>query len=349
MTKKLFFYARLKLNQKIGHILMTLPLVFLAPAAQADVSINIGINVATYPNLVLVPGYPVYYDPQINSNYFFYDGLYWVFQDDNWYTSSWYNGPWDFVYPEDVPEFILRVPVRYYRQPPVYFKAWYIYEPPRWGEHWGRDWENRRRGWDHWDRHIVQRAAPLPVYQKQYSGNRYPYDEQQHTIQSERYHYKPHEVITRQHFQQQENDNSASRSQQIPQTQPIQTDQNSDGTIIYQNNGQVSVQHQNSNRRNNPYNSNSSRDERNRPERSATNPQSQAPVRSQNQDIRHENTQHQDLNRNVEVQRQEQKMETRPNAQDDSRGNVSRDQEHHRGGRDNGNRQGSDEGFRQNH
>ena len=42
-----------------------------------------------------VPGYPVYYAPDIGGNYFFYDGRYWVYQDDNWYSSSWYNGPWD--------------------------------------------------------------------------------------------------------------------------------------------------------------------------------------------------------------------------------------------------------------
>ena len=47
-----------------------------------------------------MPGYPVYYAPRINSNYFFYDGMYWVYQRDNWYASSWYNGPWGLVAPE---------------------------------------------------------------------------------------------------------------------------------------------------------------------------------------------------------------------------------------------------------
>ena len=57
--------------------------------------VNIGIHYSTYPDLVRIPGYPVYYAPRVNSNFFFYDGLYWVFQSDNWYASSWYNGPWD--------------------------------------------------------------------------------------------------------------------------------------------------------------------------------------------------------------------------------------------------------------
>jgi len=54
--------------------------------------VNIGINMPVYPQLVLIPGYPVYYDPQVNSNYFFYDGMYWIYQGDNWYASTWYNG-----------------------------------------------------------------------------------------------------------------------------------------------------------------------------------------------------------------------------------------------------------------
>ena len=66
-------------------------------------NVSIGINVPLYPELVPVPGYPVYYAPALRSNYFFYDRMYWVYQSDNWYASSWYNGPWGLVAPEDVP------------------------------------------------------------------------------------------------------------------------------------------------------------------------------------------------------------------------------------------------------
>ena len=61
--------------------------------------VSIGVNVPIYPELVPVPGYPVYYAPNIDSNYFFYDGMYWLYQNDNWYASSWYNGPWALVSP----------------------------------------------------------------------------------------------------------------------------------------------------------------------------------------------------------------------------------------------------------
>ena len=133
-------------------------------SAQAQVSVgfgvDIGINIPAFPELVLVPGYPVYYDPRADSNYFFYDGVYWVYQDDNWYASSWYNGPWRLVGPERVPLYVLRVPVRYYRAPPPYFRAWRPEGPPRWGEHYGPSWERRRAGWDRWDRRAAPRPAP---------------------------------------------------------------------------------------------------------------------------------------------------------------------------------------------
>jgi len=159
--------------------------------------VSIGINMPRYPELVLVPNSPVYYAPRANSNFFFYDGLYWVYREDNWYSSDWYNGPWQSVEPMYIPLFVLRVPVRYYRQPPAYFHGWRADAPPRWGNHWGRDWEDRRHGWDRWDRRSVPVAAPLPAYQKKFSGNRYPHEpEQQHAIRSENYRYQPREAVT---------------------------------------------------------------------------------------------------------------------------------------------------------
>ena len=82
-------------------------------------AVSIGIAQPVYPRLVQIPGYPVYYAPGGHSNYFFYDGMYWAFQGDNWYASSWYDGPWAPVAPHAVPAFLLRVPVRYYRHPRV--------------------------------------------------------------------------------------------------------------------------------------------------------------------------------------------------------------------------------------
>ena len=175
--------------------------------AQVSISIglpgvSIGINLPLYPELVPVPGYPVYYAPRLNSNYFFYDGMYWVYQGDSWYASSWYNGPWALVAPEVVPLFILRIPVRYYRAPPGYFRGWRSDAPPRWSQHWGREWEQHRRGWDRWNRSSVPAPAPLPVYQRKYSGDRYPRVEQQPVLHSQNYRYQPRDAVVRQHYQE---------------------------------------------------------------------------------------------------------------------------------------------------
>lgn len=196
---------------KIRHVLIVLGiLMFPAASSAVQVSIgigiphvSIGINLPAYPRLVVVPGYPVYYAPRMQANYFFYDGMYWVFQGDNWYASSWYNGPWWFVEPYAVPVYVLRIPVRYYRQPPAYFRGWRADAPPRWSGHWGRDWEQRRSGWDRWDRRAAPAPAPLPAYQRQYSGDRYPRQvEQQHELQQQRYRYQPRDPVVRQQYQE---------------------------------------------------------------------------------------------------------------------------------------------------
>ncbi|MEO7742112.1 MAG: hypothetical protein ABIR98_04180 [Usitatibacter sp.] len=179
----------------------------LPAAAQLSISfgapvVHIGISLPVYPTLQRIPGYPVYYAPNVNSNYFFYDGLYWVYDEDNWYSSSWYNGPWQSVDPYYVPSYVLRVPVRYYRHAPQYFRSWRADAPPRWGEYFGGSWAQRRSGWDRWDRNSAPAPAPLPAYQRQYAGNRYPPVEQQVTIQTQSYRYQPREPVTQQHFEQ---------------------------------------------------------------------------------------------------------------------------------------------------
>lgn len=237
--------------QTMRYVILALA-ILLSPAistqaqAQSQLSISIGnrgvslgFAMSTYPALVRIPGYPVYYDPRVDSNYFFYDGLYWVFQDDNWYSSPWYDGPWDMIPPAYVPLFVLRIPVRYYRRPPAYFRDWRRDDAPRWGERWGRDWERQRSGWDRWDRRAVPRAAPLPTYQRSYTGGRYPRQvDQQRSIESRNYRYQPREEVSRQILdqrrqeagsrdrqQQQQNDRRQQRQPEAQQRQGVQQQQ----------------------------------------------------------------------------------------------------------------------------
>ena len=166
--------------------------------SSAEVRVSIGINVPAYPVLQRIPNYPVYYAPSVSGNYFFYDGLYWVFDGYDWYASSWYNGPWHVVGRYDVPVYLLRVPVRYYRYAPAPFRAWRADAPPHWHEHWGSTWATRRSGWDRWDVRSAPAPAPLPSYQRQYSRANYPRVEQQVAIQSRSYRYQPREQVAQQ-------------------------------------------------------------------------------------------------------------------------------------------------------
>jgi hypothetical protein len=179
-------------------------LLALAPVAPASaaVGVSIGINIPVYPRLVAVPGYPVYYAPGVDSNYFFYDGLYWDFDGTNWYSSAWYNGPWNLVDPYAVPVYLLRVPVRYYHHPPAWFRGWAVGGAPHWHEHWGASWAERRGDWAHWDNHHgrIPARAPLPTYQRNYAGERYPRAEEQARFHSQNYHYAPREQVVQQHY-----------------------------------------------------------------------------------------------------------------------------------------------------
>ena len=201
-----------------------LPLLLMVPAitapAQISVSIglphlNIGINVPVMPELAPVPDSPVYYAPGMDENFFFYDGMYWVYRDDNWYASSWYNGPWAAVHPEAVPLFVLRIPVGYYRQPPAFFRGWDAGAPPRWDDHWGRDWSQRRAGWNQWDRKAAPAPAQLPSYQRDFHGASYPRPDRQHEIHTDNYKYQPREPVVRDHYAAQaEHGRSAPREEE---------------------------------------------------------------------------------------------------------------------------------------
>jgi hypothetical protein len=84
----------------------------------------------------------------------------------------------------------------------VYFRGWRADAPPRWGEHWGHSWEQRYTGWDKWDRSRAPAPAPLPVYQRQYSGNRYPDRSEQIVIRDRSYTYQARDAAVQQRYEQ---------------------------------------------------------------------------------------------------------------------------------------------------
>lgn len=148
---------------------------------------SIGFDLRAYPELSPIPDHPVYYAPHIDANLFYFGGRYWAFSHDGWYSSTWYNGPWEALSDDDIPLFVLRVPVRYYRHTPVYFRGWLEDAPPRWADHFGPAWADRHRDWEQWDRALVPRLAPLPDYQRDYGRARYPPRDEQRALHERHY------------------------------------------------------------------------------------------------------------------------------------------------------------------
>jgi hypothetical protein len=147
-------------------VVLSAILVTTVAGVQAQVRVDIGIHLPAPPAFVVIPGMPVYYAPQTPENVFFYGHHYWAFQGGGWYFGQSWNGPWAVVEPARVPAPILQVPVRYYRVPPAGWKPWRRDAPPRWEEHYGREWreEAHERDWrereDRWARHEGKGCPP---------------------------------------------------------------------------------------------------------------------------------------------------------------------------------------------
>lgn len=70
------------------------------------------------------------------------------------------------------------------------------------------------RDWDRWNRASAPAPAPLPTYQRQFAGNRYPSQGEQRTLESRNYHYQPRDRLVQQHVQR-----GPVQSAQAPQPQ----------------------------------------------------------------------------------------------------------------------------------
>lgn len=177
-------------------------LASIAPAA-AQSYYDIDVDLPAYPEMQPVPDSPVYYAPAVDSNYFFYDGQYWDYCNDRWYTSAWYNGPWEYVDPVWVPTYVLWVPIRYYHRHPAYFRGWNPAHPPHWGEFWGPQWQAQHNTIYAARNGPMPQRAPLPHYQRQYTHANYPRGvQQQLALHTQHYAYQPQDRVARPQNQQ---------------------------------------------------------------------------------------------------------------------------------------------------
>jgi hypothetical protein len=162
------------------------------PAAAQTYS-DIDVDLPYFPEMQPIPDSPVYWAPGVDSNYFFYDGLFWDYHHDLWHWSAWYNGPWMVADPVYVPTYVLWVPVRYYHKPAHHFHGIHPDKPPRWGQHWGRDWQARHNQ-VYSGLPTAWQRAPLPRYQSIYNRANYPRGyEQQRALHAQHYTWQPRE------------------------------------------------------------------------------------------------------------------------------------------------------------
>lgn len=128
---------------------------FCAPAAKAEVNINIGIGlpaikVAAPPAVVVIPGTYVYIAPDLDEDVFFYRGHWWRSHGRKWYRSDDFGGPWIIISLDRTPRALRSLPVRYRDLPPGLERM-----PPgqvkknwkKWEE--DRHWESRREWKEH--------------------------------------------------------------------------------------------------------------------------------------------------------------------------------------------------------
>jgi hypothetical protein len=105
-----------------------------ASATASDLKINIDLGgppivLTAPPQLVVVPGTPVSYAPDVQANLFFYQGRYYTVASGVWSMAPTYSGPWAAIQIGQVPPPVLAVPVAYYKIPPGQLKK---KGPPPW-------------------------------------------------------------------------------------------------------------------------------------------------------------------------------------------------------------------------
>lgn len=207
-------------------LLSALLLFSIVLPAAAQEYYDIDVDLPAYPEMQPIPDSPVYYAPAVDSNYFYYDGLYWDYANDGWYASPWYNGPWSYVDPVYVPTYVLWVPIAYYHRPPGYFRSWKPNGAPHWAQHWGSDWQRRHNEVYRGNANANVARAPLPQYQRAYTRQNYPRAvTQQAAIHNQHFAYQPRESFARQQYQ------SRGMGQNMVQRAPMQAQHGGQGHV----------------------------------------------------------------------------------------------------------------------
>jgi hypothetical protein len=103
---------------------IVLAATLVSPAvAQAQVNVNVTLAPPPVifpapPRVVVIPKTPVAYVPDTTYNVFVYDHRYYSFHDGGWFVATGHRGPWIAIGLPQVPQPVIAVPVRYYKDPP---------------------------------------------------------------------------------------------------------------------------------------------------------------------------------------------------------------------------------------
>lgn len=123
--------------------------------ASAGVSVNINIGpppivLPAPPEMVMVPGSPVFFVPSLDFDVFFYGGYWWSPRGDRWYRSRAYNGPWQTINRRYIPRPVIRVPgdyrAIYEREPRIPYGQWKKERRQRENME-RREWKEGHDGW----------------------------------------------------------------------------------------------------------------------------------------------------------------------------------------------------------
>jgi len=119
--------------------------------ASAGVNVQVGISVplpnvviSAPPAVVLIPGTPVYYAPDVGIDIFFYSGHWYRPYEGGWYRATYYNGPWGYLPPARVPAVFTHLPPPgYHNIPPGHQRIPYGQLKKNW-----KEWDKEQR--NHW-------------------------------------------------------------------------------------------------------------------------------------------------------------------------------------------------------
>jgi len=152
-----------------------LALVLVSPI-QAMARVDVGISISlpplivfsAPPEVIVIPGTYVYAVPDLDVDFFFYNGWWWRLWEGRWYRSRYYNRGWGYY--NDVPNFYFDIDPSwrgYYRNRNWYGQRWDYERIPsqRLQQNW-KSWKNARR-WERQETWGVQNYQPRPQQQRQ--------------------------------------------------------------------------------------------------------------------------------------------------------------------------------------